>query len=136
MEFLKNNFDIQSSDELSDIAESTIQSGRNQKIENILAQINSKLEKMPAEERKEYLQKLRDRIDMTIIKKEKKLFEADSTDKEDEFDFGISMLKPLEDDEEKIIDSSLQSDALLPCLPHHKEARLLLPLFPTWGEVL
>ena len=73
MEFLKNNFDIQSSDELSDIAESTIQSGRNQKIENILAQINSKLEKMPAEERKEYLQKLRDRIDMTIIKKEKKL---------------------------------------------------------------
>ena len=59
---------------------------------------------MPAEERKEYLQKLRDRIDMTIIKKEKKLFEADSTDKEDEFDFGISMLKPLEDDEEKIID--------------------------------
>lgn len=104
MEFLKNNFDIQSSDELSDIAESTIQSGRNQKIENILAQINSKLEKMPAEEIKEYLQKLRDRIDMTIIKKEKKLFEADSTDKEDEFDFDISMLKPLEDDEEKIID--------------------------------
>ena len=104
MEFLKNNFDIQSSDELSDIAESTIQSGRNQKIENILAQINSKLEKMPAEERNEYLQKLRDRIDMTIIKKEKKLFEADSTDKEDEFDFDISMLKPLEDDEEKIID--------------------------------
>ena len=33
MEFLKNNFDIQSSDELSDIAESTIQSGRDQKKE-------------------------------------------------------------------------------------------------------
>ena len=121
MEFLKNNFDIQSSDELSDIAESTIQSGRNQKIENILAQINSKLEKMPAEERKEYLQKLRDRIDMTIIKKEKKLFEADSTDKEDEFDFDISMLKPLEDDEEKIIDFDISLlKPLDDIVPQHK----------------
>lgn len=109
MEFLKNNFDIQSSDELSDIDESTIQSGRNQEIENILAQINSKLEKMLPEERKEYLQKLMDRIDMTIIKKEKKLFETDSADKEDEFDFDISMLKPLEDEEEEITDFDLSS---------------------------
>ena len=109
MEFLKNNFDIQSSDELSDIDESIIQSDRNQKIENILAQINSKLEKMPPEERKEYLQKLRDRIDMTIIKKEKQLLEADSADKEDEFDFDISMLKPLEDDDEEIIDFDISS---------------------------
>lgn len=109
MEFLKNNFDIQSSDELSDIDESTIQSGRNQEIENILAQINSKLEKMLPEERKKYLQKLRDRIDMTIIKKEKKLFETDSADKEDEFDFDISMLKPLEDEEEEITDFDLSS---------------------------
>lgn len=109
MDFFKNNFDIESSDELSDIAESTIQSGRNQKIENILAQINSKLEKMPPEERKEYLQKLRDRIDMTIIKKEKKLFETDTADKEDEFDFDISMLKPLEEEEEEIIDFDISS---------------------------
>ena len=109
MEFLKNNFDIQSSDELSDIDESTIQSGRNQEIENILAQINSKLEKMLPEERKKYLQKLRDRIDMTIMKKEKKLFETDSADKEDEFDFDISMLKPLEDEEEEITDFDLSS---------------------------
>ncbi len=109
MEFLKNNFDIQSSDELSDIDESIIQSDSNQKIENILAQINSKLEKMPPEERKEYLQKLRDRIDMTIIKKEKQLLEADSADKEDEFDFDISMLKPLEDDDEEIIDFDISS---------------------------
>lgn len=109
MDFFKNNFDIESSDELSDIAESTIQSGRNQKIENILAQINSKLEKMPPKERKEYLQKLRDRIDMTIIKKEKKLFETDTADKEDEFDFDISMLKPLEEEEEEIIDFDISS---------------------------
>lgn len=109
MEFLKNNFDIQSSDELSDIDESTIQSGRNQEIENILAQINSKLEKMLPEERKKYLQKLRDRIDMTIMKKEKKFFETDSADKEDEFDFDISMLKPLEDEEEEITDFDLSS---------------------------
>lgn len=109
MDFFKNNFDIESSDELSDIAESTIQSGRNQKIENIFAQINSELEKMPPEERKEYLQKLRDRIDMTIIKKEKKLFETDTADKEDEFDFDISMLKPLEEEEEEIIDFDISS---------------------------
>jgi len=109
MEFLKNDFDIQSSDELSDIAESTIQSGKNQKIENILAQINSKLEKMPPEKRKEYLQKLKDRIDMTIIKKEKKFFEADNADKEDEFDFDISMLKSLKEEEEAIIDFDISS---------------------------
>ena len=64
---------------------------------------------MPPEERKEYLQKLRDRIDMTIIKKEKKLFETDTADKEDEFDFDISMLKPLEEEEEEIIDFDISS---------------------------
>ena len=109
MEFLKTDFDIQSSDELSDIDESTIQSGKNQKMENILAQINSRLEKMPPEERKEHLQKLMDKIDMTIIKKEKKLFEADSVDKEDELDFDISMLKSLDDEEEEIIDFDISS---------------------------
>lgn len=109
MKFLKTDFDIQSSDELSDIDESTIQSGKNQKMENILAQINSRLEKMPPEERKEHLQKLMDKIDMTIIKKEKKLFEADSVDKEDELDFDISMLKSLDDEEEEIIDFDISS---------------------------
>ena len=68
---------------------------------------------MPSKERKEYLQKLRDRVDMTITKKEKKLFEADSADKEDEFDFDISMLKPLEDDEEEIINFDISSLKLI-----------------------
>ena len=46
---------------------------------------------------------------MHSIKKEKKLFETDTADKEDEFDFDISMLKPLEEEEEEIIDFDISS---------------------------
>ena len=96
MEFLKNNFDIDTDVELDDINEQLTSNVDKQKIESIMAQINAKLEKLPPEERKRYLQSLKDKVDLAILKKEKTLFE----DHEEEIiDFDVSSLEPIDFDE-------------------------------------
>ena len=112
MEFLRNNFDVQSNMELNDKSEHFSENTHNQKVEKAMVKINAKLEKMSPEEKKKYLSILKDRIDSKIIQKEKALFEKDSmsnADFDEMFGFDVSQLKPLEETEDETIDFDVSS---------------------------
>ena len=123
MDFLEDNFDIQSSVELNDIDEKLVVNEHSQRLENILAQINAKLEKLSPEERKKYLCDLRKKINDAIVEKEKTFFENYSTmttENDNMIDFDISMLKPIDEEiEEEVINFDVSSIRPIDSIEHH-----------------